>query len=350
MDATDDDALSRQAAELSKRGASKGGLTRASRMTAEERSESSRRAAEARWNSATASAPHVGEIRIGSRSIGCAVLEDGEKRVINQASMNAAFDRTGGARRGQGAARLPLLSPLNIQPLITPEVRSMAEHPIAYRGPDGERGLGYPAELLPKLCEIYLEAREQGILTKNQQPIAAAAERLLRGLAQVGIKALVDEATGYQEVRAKNALAKILEAFIAKELQPWVQTFPDDFYEQIFRLRGLDYPHGTVKRPQYFGHITNDIVYKRVAPGVLDELKRVAERNDAGRPRHKYFQRLTSNAGYPKLREHLGSVTSIMKLSGDWSDFITKLDQIHPRYGETIVLPFDNEPDTGLGI
>lgn len=44
------------------------------------------------------------------------------------------------------------------------------------------------------------------------------SEILVRGFARVSIIALVDEATGYQRDRAKNALAAILEAFIAKEL------------------------------------------------------------------------------------------------------------------------------------
>jgi P63C domain-containing protein len=137
-----------------------------------------------------------------------------------------------------------------------------------------------------------------------------------------------------------------------KELQPWVQTFPADYYEQIFRLRGLAYPGDSVKRPQYFGVLTNDLVYKRLAPGMLEELKRVTPRNNAGRPKHKYFQRLTQNLGYPKLREHLGSVIAAMKLSDTWSDFMNKLDKLHPRYGETIPLPldYDHSSDDGTGL
>ena len=155
----------------------------------------------------------------------------------------------------------------------------------------------------------------------------------------VGIIALVDEATGYQRDRANDALAKILEAFIAKELLPYIPTFPDDFYKEMFRLRGLDFP-GSVKRPQYFGMLTNDIVYKRLAPGVLAELKRV--KMESGKDRDKLFQRLTSNRGYPKLREHLGSTVTAMKLSSHWDDFISKMDRLHPRYGETIQLPLDD--------
>jgi P63C domain len=98
--------------------------------------------------------------------------------------------------------------------------------------------------------------------------IAQQCEILVRGFARVSIIALVDEATGFQRDRAKNALAQILEAFVAKELQPRIKTFPDDYYAQLFRLRGLEYPNDSVKRPQYFGTLTNDIVYKRLAPGV----------------------------------------------------------------------------------
>jgi hypothetical protein len=64
------------------------------------------------------------------------------------------------------------------------------------------------------------------------------------------------------------------------------------------------------------------------------------------------FQRLTSNVGYPKLREHLGSIVTAMKLSSQWHDFMEKLDQLHPRFGETMQLPFDDqqEEDDGRGL
>ena len=166
----------------------------------------------------------------------------------------------------------------------------------------------------------------------------------------MGIIALVDEATGYQDIRSKRALAEILEQFVDKELQAWVKTFPDDYYKELFRLRGLSFPDGSVKRPQYFGVLTNDVVYKRLAPGVLDELKRVTPRDEEGRTKDRYFQRLTSNHGYPKLREHLGSVVAIMKLSETWPDFLAKLNRLHPRYGETIPFALDFGEDTGQGF
>jgi hypothetical protein len=290
-------------------------------------------------------------LRIGDAEIECYVLDDGT-RVLTQASFLRALGRHPKAntrREGGDTPVPPILQSKALSSFITEDILDKAR-PITFLPPTGGRAYGYNAELLPVVCEIYLKARDEGVLDRQQEHVARRAEILIRGLARVGIIALVDEATGYQEVRAKKALAEILEAYIDKELRAWVQTFPDDFYRQIFRLRGLDYPRSRVKRPQYFGLITNDIVYKRLAPGVLDELKRVQLKDDEGRPKHKLFQRLTTNVGYPKLREHLGSVVTLMKLSKDWADFQNKLDQIHPRFGETMMLPFDQVDDSEAGL
>ncbi len=179
----------------------------------------------------------------------------------------------------------------------------------------------------------------------------------MRALAHTGIIALVDEVTGYQQYRTQDALTKILEEFIAKELQPYVPTFQVDYYREIFRLRGLEYPRDSVKRPQYFGSITNDIVYKRLAPGVLEELKRVTPRFVSGRHKDKLFQRLTTNKGYPKLREHLGAVVTMMQLSSNWHNFMAKLERLRPRLdiaslGRAQQLSFDYESgkDSGTGL
>jgi hypothetical protein len=328
-----------------------GGLARAERLPAEARSEIARRAAQKRWGTIVLRAEHTGDLVIGDMTLACAVIDDGTKppiRVINQGTMLEALGRS---RRPKGGDAGTILFADNLQPFIPPELDEALRQPFTYITPGGRRALGYPAEILPQVCEVYLEARHQHKIRKSQEPASWAAEVLLRGLARVGITALVDEATGYQDARAKDALAKILEAYVAKELQPWVRTFPPDYYREMFRLRGLDYPRDTPKRPQYFGRLTNDIVYRRIAPGVLSELKRVQIKDDEGRPKHKLFQRLTTNAGYPKLREHLGSVVTLMKLSRDWGEFRNMLDRIHPRYGDTMLLPFDDDiADTGSGL
>jgi hypothetical protein len=352
------DPVSEQAAALSKLGASKGGTARAANLSAEERSEIAQRAAEARWGNTVHFAPYSGVIHIGDISLACAVFEDGT-RVLSQAELLRALGRNPEKSRRPSRdgteLRAPFLSADNLQEFITGELRELADQAFRYRCADDVQGnpsWGYRAEMLPLICEVYLEAAEKKKLAPNQRDVAKVAAILVRGLARVGIVALVDEATGYQDARARDALAKILEAYVARELQPWVKTFPTDYYREMFRLRDLEYPKSTVKRPRYFGVLTNDIVYKRLAPGVLAELKRVQDKDENGRPKHKLFQKLTSNKGYPQLREHLGSVVTLMKLSKDWDDFRDKIDRIHPKYGETMVLPFDDDmnDDSGTGL
>lgn len=84
--------------------------------------------------------------------------------------------------------------------------------PIEYRSLRGQKVLGYRAELLPLVCDAYLAARTAGDLAKGQERVAAQAEVVVRSLSKIGIIALVDEATGYQEVRARNELRMLLEA------------------------------------------------------------------------------------------------------------------------------------------
>jgi hypothetical protein len=211
----------------------------------------------------------------------------------------------------------------------------------------GGRAYGYKAEILPKVCEVYLKAREGGKLLKSQEKFARACEILTRGLAHVGIIALVDEATGYQDERARDALARILEAFIAKELRPWVRTFPAEFYKEMFRLRNIPYRED-VKRPQYIGVLTNDLVYSRLAPGVLDELRRLTPRDEKGRLKTHLHRRLTDDIGNPKLLQHLSAVTALMKASDTWDGFKPMVDRALPKYKRYKSLPlFDGLATSG---
>ena len=330
-------------------GRAKGGHARAERLTPDERTEIAKRAAQARWDEPILRATHGDPdrpLQIGDAQIPCYVLEDG-RRVLNQSSLVGALGMSHGGSYSRGGDRLAkFVGQERLKDFASQDLIDRTVTPIKFRTPTGNIAYGYEATVLADICEAVLAARKAGKLMKQQEHIAMQCELLVRGFARVGIIALIDEVTGYQRDRASDALARILEAFIAKELRAWVQTFPADYYEQLFRLRGLEFPRDSVKRPQYFGKLTNDIVYKRLAPGVLAKLKEVTPRNEDGRLKHKYFQRLTTNVGYPKLLQHLGSVVSIMKLSDTWQDFTAKIDRLHPRYGDTIPLPMDD----GKGI
>lgn len=310
-------------------------------MSPQQRSAAAKKAAAARWSADVAEAVCGSAdqpLKIGDVELECYVLSDG-RRVLTQAAFLTALGRHRKAKKPSDSGLPPMLDGKALEPFISDDVREKSR-PITFLPPTGGRFRGYEAELLPAVCEIYLKAREAGVLRANQMNVAQQAEVLVRALAHVGIIALVDEATGYQEMRSRDALARILEVFIAQELQPWLKTFPPDFYKEMFRLRGVDPKEGQ-QRPGYFGKLTNNVVYDRLAPGVLEELQKVNPKGPTGRRRHLHHQHLTPNAGYPKLREHLGSVTTLMKVSTDWNDFIRKLDQIHPKWNATLPLPLD---------
>jgi len=336
-------------------GKAKGGLARAKVLTPQERKEIAQKAAAARWDDTLPIATHGAQdhpLKIGDIEIPCYVLKDGRRVLIQNGMLTGLNMKQGTAGRGEGDRLAKFISGKAISPYINNDLYDVIKSPIKFKTTTGTPAYGYEATILADICDAVLEARKSGKIHYQSEHIAARCEILVRGFARVGIIALVDEATGYEKDRARDALAQILEAFIAKELQPWVKTFPSDFYQEMFRLRGLAFPATTVKRPQYFGLLTNNIVYDRIAPGVLKELQRGVPRNDAGRPTAKYFQKLTQNAGYPKLREHLGSVVTIMKLSDTWNGFEQTLDKIHPKFGSTLPLDLEykKEDDDGKGI
>ncbi len=340
-------------------GRAKGGIARAKVLTAEQRKAISLKGALTRWSGNIARATHGSTdhpLKIDDIEIPCYVLED-ETRVLSQRGLQTGIGMSIGGGSKVGEQRIAVfLDSLAEKGVDIKDLSARIREPIKFIMPRGGMAYGYEATILADICDVILVARKKEVLHTQHSHMADKCEILVRGFARVGIIALVDEATGFQRDRARDALARILQAFVAKELQPWVKTFPPDYYQELFRLRGLPYSTDSVKRPQYFGCLTNDIVYKRLAPGVLDELRNVTEKDDTGRPRHKYFQHLTANIGYPKLREHLGAVVATMQLSGDYKDFLEKLNRIRPRcveVGETLQLPLENyeqDQDSGKGL
>ena len=327
---------------------------RAAALTPEQRREIAKTAARRRWDNAggIAQAAYTGTLDIGNMSFPCSVLSDGTRVLTQSDFMNGmGMYYSGWVSKNRPdedvVADLPqFLSFKSLKPFVDKHLCGLPSIIVNYRTERGSLARGIRADIIPRICDIWLDADEHSTLGIRQKSIAAKARLLMRALAHVGIIALVDEATGYQEDRARDALQRILEAFIAKELQPWVRTFPDDYYRELFRLRGLEFPTDTVKRPQYFGHITNNIVYKRLAPGVLQELKRATPRAPrSGRHSHQLHRRLTRDIGHPKLREYMASLITVMKLSTDYEDFMRKLNRIHQPYNETISLDFGQLDD-----
>ena len=311
--------------------AARGGTARAKSLAPSERSEIARKAALARWGSATVPAINDGTIRIGNQEIRCAVLSDGT-RVLSQQTVLQTLGRARSAkgRTGSQSGGLPpFLAATNLQPFIDDELRGMLS-PIPYHPVTGGRAFGYRAEILPLVCDVYLEARNAKKTTTAQDRVAVICEILVRSLAKIGIIALVDEATGYQEVRARDELQRILEFYIAAELRPWTKMFPDEFFEQIYRLQEWDYKPGTAKRTPYVGKLINKYVYEQLPPGVLDELRELNPVTASGRRKHKHFQYLTADTGNKHLDRQISTVTTLMRISDNRAQFEALFERAFP--------------------
>lgn len=337
-------------------GKAKGGRALAEKMTAEQRKAKAMVMVEAKKarKEMLVVVKKRDNLKIAGVEIPCAVIADPKGcaiRVLTENGiMNAILgEASGGSKRrkkameNEGGALLPIfLAPGQLKPFINSASCDAALlNKISYL--DGDKIIeGYDARILPIVCDIWLRAREAGALQKQQYAKAQKAEILMRGLAHVGIIALVDEATGYQKDREKDALAKILEAFVAKELQPYLKTFPTEYYENLFRIYGLPFPPQNKRpqwRPAFFGRITNNVIYERLAPELLPELKKLASKIER---KTKLHQWLTSDIGHPKLREHLASIITLLKLSKTSEDFKEKVDLVHPRYGSTVEMDFSD--------
>lgn len=317
-----------------------GGKARAEALTKEERTEIARRAALMRWSDGVLSATHQGELRIGNIILQCMVLEDG-RRMLSQRGVNSAFGGSqGGLKAQNGAQNLPrFLASKAIIPFISEDLMVRLNSPVIFKPKHGGRTAhGYEASLLPRICGVILDAKNAGALKHPE--LAITADILLRAFAEVGIAALIDEATGYQEIRDRHALQAILDKFLAKELAAWAKQFPDEFYQQIFRLRDWQWRGMKVNRPQCVANYTKDIVYERLAPGIVNELEK---RNpvESGRRKAKHHQWLTSDVGHPALSQHLHAVVGIMRISNGWSEFKRHLDRAFPRKGETLEMLID---------
>jgi len=320
--------------------ASKGGKARAQSLTPEQRSEQARRAVEARWSQNLPKATHGDldhPLRIGNIEIPCYVLEDG-RRVITQRGFQTALgmNESGGARR-----LLNFVGNLAAKGIDCKDLESRVNEPIKFVPTDGGVAHGYEASALADMCDVILEARKHNHLRTTQEHYADYCETLLRGFARVGIDALIDEATGYQYDRPRRDLEEQLKKYLSESLRRWVRTFPSDYFKHLCRLRGVVLRRD-MRLPQYFGTLTNNLVYRRIAPGLLRKLKeRRSERGKAGNKLHSW---LSEDHGIPEALIHLGTVVALLKIHTDYEAFEKQLDDIAPIYPEVPGL-FDNPDD-----
>src|ERR1017187_9612892 len=340
---TDSPALSSNAAKrLSKLGASKGGQARANVLTAEERQDIGRRAIAARWAKVGKTvtfeikdAPELptqktedslpfsmlrGSLNIGNVQMECHVLNDLRRVLTQREIVRVLTAGDDGAGRDSG----------NLQAYLQSKV--FADNPldlgamIQFKVPGTQYlGNGFEATLLIEICERYLEARNAGILRGKQKDLAKQAEIIMRACAKVGIIALIDEATGYQKMRAKQSLQLKLQAFIAEDMQDWARMFQPEFWLELARPEGVHYSPRS--RPLRWGKYIMAFVYDAIDQDVGNTLRELNPGPHYKQNHHQWLEKF----GRQTVHDHLERVITVMKLCNDMKDFKKKFERLFSK-------------------
>ncbi len=267
-------------------------------------------------------------IRIMGLELECAVLEDGT-RVISQRGINKALKIT----EGGGARNLPRFLYLKaLQTFISDDLRARVISPIKYVNLNGTLANGTLAEDMAEICQVWINASNAGKLKNVAQENTAQLARILQtAVGKVGWVAIVDEATGFQRVRDKDNLRQLLSYYVAKEFLPYVKTFLDVFYEEIYRLKGWGRFDPKKNKYQVVGKYTLEYVYGCLPSAVVEEVKKKTPRGKGGDYTKKLFQSLTEEVGKPHLDRALGGVIALLKASNSWDGFKRAY---HRAYGE----------------
>jgi len=190
------------------------------------------------------------------------------------------------------------------------------------------------ADLFVDICKAYVNAQRDSLFNDNrnnvlpqwkkQDLIANKLYIIMSAFAKIGIIALIDEITGFQEDRSKEELQRLLRFYISEELLPWTRRFPNEFYKHMFRLWGWNYPllsKGAPKGPRYAGKLTKELIYDKLPQGVIDKLENKNPPNKKWQRKYKHHQWLTIDIGNPHLEKQVAVVTTLMKISANKREF-----------------------------
>jgi hypothetical protein len=124
-----------------------------------------------------------------------------------------------------------------------------------------------------------------------------------------------------------------------------VKEFPDRFYVELFRLRGLAGDPLSGDRPHCVANWTNDLVYERLYPNVLEEIQRRNPADTHFRRSFRHHQFLKEGEGKMMLRGHIAKVILLMESSLTWEAFMNRLNRVLPKMGENLELAVDLDAD-----
>jgi hypothetical protein len=291
----------------------KGGNARAKALSPEERRDIAKKAATARWGEKPLRATHKGNFKDDfGIDVECYVLDDDQKTaVITQRGMAPALGLSGGS----GGRLGEFVNSGRIAPYVGRELREKLENPLIFQNVGAvanSTAHGYDVTLLIDMCKVIVQAEQDGKLQARHSQVAKQAHVILNASAKAGIKGLVYALSGYDATREEVITA--FRLFVREEAREYEKEFPDQLYEEWYRLYQL--PKPMRNKPWKFKHLTVDQVYHPLAKssGKILELTQ-AQRAQSGDSRHKKLHQFLSEVGVKALRTQLGQLLGIARIS-----------------------------------
>lgn len=246
-------------------------------------------------------AKYAGTLKLGNNDVDCYVSDTGERLISQGATIKAIANV-------ESSSLADYIGIEALKPFI--DAGSIRAELIELNIP----GTQFKAKCLEarqflNICRAYVSALSEGTLkTDRQKENAIRCSILLSACADIGLEALIDEATGYQYERKENELQIKLRLYIAEELRAWEKTFPDELWEEFGRLTNWSEPLSS--RPKWWGKLVLELIYDAMDPDVAKYLK-----ENKPKPKHgmNYHQWLSEDLGVRSLTTHINQVIGVAK-------------------------------------
>src|SRR6266700_2422285 len=170
--------------------------------------------------------------------------------------------------------------------------------------------MGYDVTILIDICKAILKAEAEGKLLARQKKIAAQAHIIVNASAKAGIKGLVYALAGFDAT--KEDVIAAFKLFVREEARDYEKEFPDQLYEEWYRLYQLPKPERN--KPWKFKHLTVDQVYKPLAKSNGKILDLTKTQRDNSNARWKKLHQFLSEIGVKALRTQLGQLLGIARI------------------------------------
>lgn len=297
--------------------AQRGGRARATALTPEQRSEIARKGGRAKALAGLPRATHTGNFRKDfGIDVDCYVLDDERHTaIISKRGMARAIGMT------EGGGRLnEFITGQRISPHGGRELAEKIANPLKFiwapvggNSPPPSLVHGYNVTILIDICEAIIAADVAGALQKRHANMVKQAHIIMGASSRAGITNLVYALAGYDQTREEVIAA--FKLYVAEEARGYEKEFPDELYEEWYRL--YDLPKPEKNRPWKFKALTIDHVYKPLAKSNGKILSLLQSRRGDSATRHKKLHEFLSQVGVKALRMHLGRLVGMAETSPD---------------------------------